>query len=64
MRFPSLALSTVYNSQIVEFISTYSNTIINSTSSNLPPFFQIFAKLLIKQTPFGSILDHLNKNKK
>jgi hypothetical protein len=63
MRFPDTAMTVLSQNETIDFLTSYANQISTSMSNKLPPFFLIFAKMVAKQTPFGSILDYAKRFK-
>mgnify|MGYP003385547117 CR=1 FL=1 len=64
MRFPNTALTALSENETISFLTEYANQVTTSASKKVPPFVITFSKLVIKQTPFGSILDYVNRFKK
>jgi hypothetical protein len=57
IRFPDTAQSMLANTEFMAFVVKYNEKIMDQ--ANVPPFFLTAAKLLFKQTPFGSVFDAL-----
>ena len=61
IRFPDTALTTLRQSDTLDFIVHYTESIVASASTKVPPFFLIFGRLMLKKTPFGSVIDFMKK---
>ncbi len=64
IRFPTTAMDVIVRPEVVEFLNKSIDYISQTSNNKLPTFMVTFASLLVKQTPFGSVLDFLNSKKK
>lgn len=60
MRFPDTAATVLVKNETIGFLTNYANQVSTSASNKLPPFFVTFAKMIVKKTPFGSVMDYFN----
>ena len=49
------------NAPLVSFVRTYAESLAKDRGISVPPFLVVIAQEMLKKTPFGKILDILDK---
>ena len=64
IRAPRDAYDVVTSPEVSAFITKYSEFLLKqvNVNVNVPPFFIVIAKILVKRTPMGKIVDFINKS--
>ena len=55
------AYNLVNNAPLVSFVRTYAESLAKDRGISVPPFLVVIAQEMLKKTPFGKILDILDK---
>ncbi len=56
-------MEALSRTEAIDFIHRYVEIVQSKANQSLPPFFLTAAGLLMKHTPFGSVMDFLNEAK-